>query len=325
MDTIEGFLRLRWALAVAAACAVLASAGVWEMWRSSPSRVNVLLSRAYGERRTLELRFPEGDPYSALQLTRGRENSSLDRSPTLLEAESLIGRNLSSNGSDPVWLQAKGRADILDGNYEAAIATLEKAQAATPNSPDILMDLASGYFERAEATGRSQDYGASYELLSRTLQRRSEDPVALFNRAIVGERLNLFQQAVDDWERYLKMDTRRSPWTAEAREHLAAIREKMKLRDQSLAQPLLSPSALAGLGAEDTAGEKAVDQRIEEYLHLAVREWLERACPRGTGQVENQESYRSALLFLAVILKKEASRSLACGPSLRSLGPEVSL
>jgi CHAT domain-containing protein len=294
---------LRWAVAMAATFVVLASAGVWEIWRSSPSRANGLLSRAYGERRTLELRFPEG-PYSALQVTRGRETSSLDRSPTLLEAESLIARNLSSKSNDPVWLQAKGRADILDGNYEAAIATLEKAQAAISNSPDILRDLASAYFERAEATGRSQDYGASYELLSRALQRRSEDPVALFNRAIVGERLNLFQQAVDDWERYLKMDTS-SPWAAEAREHLAAIREKLKLRDQSLAQPLLSPSALAGLSPEDTAGEKRVDQRIEEYLHLAVREWLERAFPSGTGRVDNQESFRSALLFLAATLKKE--------------------
>jgi CHAT domain-containing protein len=293
----------RWALAMAAVCVVLALAGVGEIWRSSPSRVNVLLSRAYGERRTLELRFPEG-PYSALQITRGRETSNLDRSPTLLEAESLIARNLSSKSNDPVWLQAKGRADILDGNYEAAIAALEKAQASTQNSPDLLRDLASAYFERAEATDRSQDYGASYELLSRALQRRPEDPVALFNRAIVAEKLNLFQQAVEDWERYLKMDTS-SPWAAEAREHLAAIRGKVKLRDQSLAQPLLSPAALAGLGAEDTAGEKTVDQHIEEYLHLAVREWLERAFPRGTGQVENQESYRSALLFLAVTLKKE--------------------
>jgi CHAT domain-containing protein/Flp pilus assembly protein TadD len=295
-------LSLRWAVAIAATFVVLASAGVWEIWRSSPSRVNVLLSRAYGERRTLELRFPEG-PYSAFQVTRGRETSSLDRSPTLLEAESVIGRKLSSKSNDPVWLQAKGRADILDGNYEAAIATLEKAQAATPNSPDILRDLASAYFERAEAAGRSQDYGTSYELLSLALQRRSEDPVALFNRAIVGERLNLFQQAVDDWERYLKMDAS-SPWATEAREHLTAIRKKLKLRDQSLAQPLLSPSVLASLSAEDTAEEKRVDQRIEEYLHLAVREWLEHAFPAGRGQVENQESYRSALLFLAVTLKK---------------------
>ena len=58
-----------------------------------------------------------------------------------LKAEALIGENLSKNPNDPAWLQARARADLLDGNYESAIKSLQQALETQPDSPGLLTDL----------------------------------------------------------------------------------------------------------------------------------------------------------------------------------------
>ncbi len=112
------FYRNRWVFAVAAAVVICAaSAGI--VWYNRPPAVNRLLAEAYSERRTLELRIP-GASFSQMRLTRGAQNSNMDRPTPLLEAETLIGKNLAKQPGSPEWLQAKGRADLLDGHPDAA-------------------------------------------------------------------------------------------------------------------------------------------------------------------------------------------------------------
>src|SRR5207244_7919388 len=119
--------------------------------------------------------------------------------PTLLEAEALIARKLAGRPADARWMQARGRADILDGNSDAAIGNLQRAVQIDPNSPSLLTDLATAYFQRAERQDRAADYGEALDLLGKTLSKTPDDPVALFNRAIVSERIFLLAQAVEDW------------------------------------------------------------------------------------------------------------------------------
>jgi len=184
-----------------------------------------LLATAYTEQRTLELRIPKA-AYAPVRLVRGSgDRSRLDRPPALLEGEARIARELEKEPANPALLQDMGRANVLAWDYDAAIGSFERALKIRPDSPSLMTDLASAYFERAEANRRESDYGAAADLLSRALKAAPDDPVALFNRAIVYERMHLYEQSVQDWRRYLRVDSG-SSWTPEAGKRLADVEHR---------------------------------------------------------------------------------------------------
>ena len=262
-----------------------------------PSSAERLLAHAYTEHRTLEVRI-SGAKFAPLRAERGQGESNLDRPSSLLRAEALISENLDKNPNDPVWLRAKAQADLLDRNYESAIKSLELALESQPNSPPMLTDLASAYFERAEATNRPVDYGNAMEYLGKALNQTPDDPVALFNRAVIAERLYLYAQAVDDWEHYLRVDPS-GDWADDARKHLAWVKEKLEQHQQGLNDPMLEPREIAK-GAEDAALRAKIDRRIEEYLHRAVTTWLPQAFPTRSTEPSSIREARTALAVLGV-------------------------
>jgi len=265
--------------------------------RSQPAAAD-LLARAYTQKRTMELRIA-GAGYAPLRVSRGPAASFTSRPAALLKAEALIASQLDSHPSDPGWLQSQAQADLLEGKYDAAVEALRHALELEPHSPAILTDLATAYFQRAQQEDRKEDFGAAYEYLSQTLRLRPDDPVALFNRAIVAERQFLYQQALEDWEHYRRVDPG-SPWVEEARNRADAVREKLK-QHSSVAPALLTPAEVAALAASDspdsTASQRSnVDDRIEEYLHEAVRSWL----PQAFGLKSSSDPGAArALFFLA--------------------------
>lgn len=261
------FQRLVWALG--AATAILAVLFVVAMmWHSSPQYAANLLASAYSEQRTMELRIP-GAEYSPLRITRGAGSSRLDRPRALLAAEELIGRKLAERRDDPEWLEAKARADLVDGNYEAALKTL----SSLPESAPVLIDLATAYFERGEATNGPVDFGNAVEAFGKALVKAPEDRIALYNRAIVCERISLHTQAIDDWERYLKIDGK-TKWAAEAREHLRELKDKQKQRERSRTEPLLTPGEFARVAGEGQDSYRKLDSRVEDYLSVSLGAWL---------------------------------------------------
>ena len=140
-----------------------------------------------------------------MRVERGASGSNLDKSPSLLKAEALIGENLSKRPNDPAWLQARARADLLDGNFESALKSLQRALETQPDSPSLQTDSRL-LTERAEAADRAVDYGNAIESLGKALAISPDDPVALFNRAIACERMFLYTQALDDWKHYLRVE-----------------------------------------------------------------------------------------------------------------------
>jgi tetratricopeptide (TPR) repeat protein len=209
----------------AAAVAVLGAPGVL-IYLHQPS-VETLLAAAYTDQRTLELRIPEAS-YGPLRLVRGsRDRSRLNRPLTLLEGEARIASQLAKSPDSPRWLQARGRAELLDREVDSAIGDLRRCLSLQPASPLLMTDLASAYFERAEANGSEMDYDVTIDLLNHVLKIRPDDPIALFNRAIVYERLQLYDQAVEDWRHYLRVDNN-STWNSEARQRLAHVEQGQK-------------------------------------------------------------------------------------------------
>jgi CHAT domain-containing protein/tetratricopeptide (TPR) repeat protein len=247
-----------------------------------PPSAEQLLAQAYSQHRTMELRIP-GAKYAPMQAERGTQQSDFDKPQPLLKAEFLIAENLSKNPNDPTWVQARARADLLDGNYESAIKALQQVLDLQPDSPSAMIDLASAYYRRASANAdRQVDYAVAIDYLGRALAKTPNDSLALFNRAICEEKLYLYGPARTDWQKYLTIDPVGS-WAEEARKNLTRVEEKIKNKHASLLRPLLSAPDLMSLSSpEDWMTE--MDGRVEAYLHLAVAQWLPEAFPRSHTQ-----------------------------------------
>jgi CHAT domain-containing protein/tetratricopeptide (TPR) repeat protein len=264
-----------------------------------PPSAEQLLARAYTEHRTLEVMIP-GAKYGPIRVERGIAGSSIDKPPALLKAEALIGENLQKNPSDSAWLQAKARADLLDGNYDSAIKTLQRALEAHPDDPSLLADLGAAYYVRAENANRPVDYGNAIESLGKALNKTPDDPVALFNQALACEHMFLYTRAIDDWEHYLRVDPQ-GGWADEARKRLDAIKEQLQQHEKSQREPLLTPDEfIAVANSPNGKGALAIDQQIERYLDQAFHSWLPGMLEHDTSSGES----RRALECLAEILER---------------------
>jgi CHAT domain-containing protein/cytochrome c-type biogenesis protein CcmH/NrfG len=231
------------ALAAIALTVIAVSVGVRLLREAS---IDQLLASAYTEHRTLEVRIP-GAQHSPLRVERGATDSNLEKPPSLLKAEALIREKLQKNPNDPTWLDARARADLLDGNYDSAVKTLLRAQLGASDSARLLTDrlltdLGSAYYLRGQSADHPLDYGNAIEALGKALAKNPNDPIALFNRALACEQLFLYSQAVDDWEHYLRLDPR-GEWAQEAREHLDALKQKIERQQQPHTGSLLSPES----------------------------------------------------------------------------------
>jgi len=266
-----------------------------------PLSAEQLLAQAYTERRTIEVRIP-GAKFAPIRINRGTGESSLDKPPSLLRAEALIGDHMAKNPNDPDWLEAKGRADLLDGNFESAIHSFQRALETQPNSPSLLTDLGSAYFVRAESTSRPIDYGNAIEMFSKSLAKSPDDPITLFNRALADQRMFLYTQAIDDWEHYLRVDPH-GEWSDDALQKLNALKDSLKDHEKSRTEPLLTPTEIANAGTGDAEMRNKIDARIDSYLHIALTDWLPQAFPIPSGRPSL--TARAALSELATITRQK--------------------
>ena len=285
--------------AVAAAAAIILAVMLFTFVSNSNSqRPDKLLAQAYSERRNLEVRF-QGAQHGPVSITRAKGGDSrLNRPAALLEAEALIARGLEKEPNSPVWLQAKGRADLLEGNYDAAIQSFQKGLDVEADSPSLQTDLASAYFQRAELVDRASDYGKAIELLSKVLAKNPNDPIARFNRALVNEKMFLYRQALEDWEHYLQLDPQ-GGWANEANQHINNLRQKINEQTRGATEPLLDPATFVEKVNEGEDSQNVLKRHSEDYLDAAVREWL----PRATTNSGNTSATTDALARLAVIMR----------------------
>ena len=235
-----------WALA----SSIVLVAGVvpWATRPAPVASVNVLLARAYTEQRPFELRIPQA-AYGPLRVVKGPTGaSSLDQPPALLESEARIARALAAHPNDPQWLRARGLAELLDRDVDSAVADFQQSLTLQPASTRLLIQLAGAHFERAQAHASQTDYKTALDFLNQALKMTHDDPVALFNRAIVYDRMQLYSQAIEDWRHYLRVDPN-SQWAAEARKRLADVQQSVSSTEafgQAFAHASQRPNPLTG-------------------------------------------------------------------------------
>jgi tetratricopeptide (TPR) repeat protein len=218
-------LYMRTWLAKAAAVLVAAGGGwlAWNQWMASdPAR---LIASAYTLQRPFEYRIP-GAGQAEVRVTRG-PGSSFQRPPALLEAEAKIARELEKSPDSVKWLALRGRAEMVAWDSEAAIATLQRALEQRPDDPELMADLGIAFALRAETQSKDVDYSHAIEYLGRSLKAKPDSREAVFNRAVVFERMYLRDEAEREWRRYLELD-KSGPWRDEAQRRLAGLEQKKK-------------------------------------------------------------------------------------------------
>jgi CHAT domain-containing protein len=275
--------------------------------------VNALLAQAYTEQRTIELRMP-GAAYGPMRVERGGAGRSSFSKPTaLIAAKPEIKRRLDSEPDNPRWLQAEGWAELLEGEYSPAIQSFKRALDKNPTSAELMRDSGAAYFERGESEGRDSDYRNAAEFLNKSLAANPNDPVALFNRAVVYEHLSFYKNAIDDWRHYLQVDSV-SDWAADAQRRLEELQKKLKEHEQSSMEPLLTVQDFPRLiNADAPQTWPAVHKRIEEYLQEAVTNWLPHAFPASLSAVnvsENEAAVHSLRVLAQILTRQHGDRWL---------------
>jgi tetratricopeptide (TPR) repeat protein len=222
--TIFGWPIRRVLVPAAIAASALLAFGLWFTQRDTPEKVEKLLAQAYTEQRTMEYRWP-GAEWGPVRVTRGSGQSALSRPTSQLEAETILAEHQASNSAgtsaatfkDPKWLTARAEAELLDNQPQLAITDLTQALSANPGSSDIELMLAIAHAQQGDATDDTTSRRKALELLNKVIsQKTPPDPVTLFNRALVYQRLNIPERANADWEELLRTEPK-GAWADQAR------------------------------------------------------------------------------------------------------------
>lgn len=219
------FRRLYYWTGAGLAAALLIALGLVSWWRLANNPEH-LMAEAYTQARIFELRMPDAG-YAQVSPARHLRGAAASREPSsLLQAQEHIERQLKSAPADSHWLQLEARSDILEEKYDPAIDIIERLVATGPVNASLLLDDASAYFERGQATGSESDRATALDYLRRADELAPGDPVVLFNEAIVMEDRGQLVNAVETWNRYLRLehDVR---WKQEGRQRLQALEQKL--------------------------------------------------------------------------------------------------
>jgi CHAT domain-containing protein len=208
--------------ALAAAAVVIVAVGFRTGWfiRGADPRL-AELAEAVGDRRPAVARLTGGFEWGVPPpVTRG---SSAVVQPTgaVTVAIGKIETALEHD-RNPSTLRDHAIAEMVLGHPDAAVDALKEAAAIAPKDASVWSNLAAAYLIRIGSGDHASDVPAGYDAASTALSLEPQLAEALFNRALILERMNLRDRAADDWNAYLKIDPK-SKWADEARAHLAAL------------------------------------------------------------------------------------------------------
>ncbi|HKR64398.1 MAG TPA: CHAT domain-containing protein [Thermoanaerobaculia bacterium] len=152
--------------------------------------------------------------------------------PERLQFIGVAGAVLKETASDSsrAGRHAAAVAHLLAGDTAEADRILTSAAAAARDA-QLWNDLAAVRYTAGVETGDGARFAEGLAAADAALRLDPHSPEALFNRALIIERMGLRDQARAAWERYLAHDGS-SPWANEARAHLRAVVPLASFRDR---------------------------------------------------------------------------------------------
>jgi CHAT domain-containing protein len=190
-----------------------------------------LLAEAYQERRTSEFRLA-GAAHSQLRQERAG-GSAFSQPASLLRAQARIQEDLKSSGSDPGLLRLEGEAQLIAGDAAEAVKTLQLAHDIRADDHKILASLGVACAMLGDVEHDFDDYKQADDFLGQAERLSPNDLEVKFNRAVILEKLTMYDHAEVAWQEYLKADST-SDWAKEARARLGAVQQKLREREKKL-------------------------------------------------------------------------------------------
>jgi CHAT domain-containing protein len=231
-------------LAVAAAL-ILALLAVPAIQRSRVTLTERLIELSPRSARIVEPRVAGGFPWAPWRGTERAGDPAADAARLRLGGVAGELMERADAGKTPDAQHAAGLALLLADRPLDAIPRLRDAAQRMPDDARAWSDLAAAQVTAAAQTARASLYPEALASADRALRIDSDFPEALFNRALILERMGVTRAAREAWERYLKADPS-SAWAPEAREHLQRLSSTTgQLRFQG-DLPLLERAAIEG-------------------------------------------------------------------------------
>lgn len=142
----------------------------------------------------------------------------------------------SPPGRDPELDRALALGYLASGErwLDDGVTRLEAAVAAHPGDPAALNDLGAALLARGHRDDRPAELVRALDLVERSLAESPAGPAALFNRALIVERLGFGFAAAELWQAAAAADPA-SPWGREAGER-AGVPPPAPFGDEALAR-----------------------------------------------------------------------------------------
>ncbi len=211
-----------WWLAAAAVIAVaVVLSAPWAISHLGPaSPIDRLAAAAPKNKRTIEARIT-GFGWAPMQrVVRGAGEQADPAQMKLIGAAGTILEQTESESSASAQ-HAAGVANLLTDRRSEAIAKLSTAAAASKDAR-IWSDLAAAHYTAAIRDDEPEHLKDALAAADQALAVDPKLPEALFNRALVLERMGLRDAAKQAWRTYLNAEPN-GDWAAEAHRHLSEI------------------------------------------------------------------------------------------------------
>jgi CHAT domain-containing protein len=293
-----------WLVAAAAALAGIASLALWPAnGRDENEMIHRLVAETPRDGRYLEPRLTGGFAWAPMQPV--RRDSSEPLEPRQMQLIGLAGEVLGETAGDPSpeAQHATAVAHLLAGRPNEAAAVLERL---SPDARDaqIWSDLAAALYAAGVQRNQPKQFAQALAAADTALRLEPKLPEALFNRALIVERLGLRDRAQSAWEQYLAVDPD-GPWSVEARNHLQLLGRTSDFREE-----LRRGYALF---ARDEHAARVLTQRYPQEARLwgetqILGRWAEAV--QRKDEVEAKSHLRLARVFGDEIARSRGDRML---------------
>ena len=213
----------KWVLVPAAAAliAFAVTSPIMYARRDTPDKVAKLLVQAYPEQRTTDMRWPE--------MAWGPSKETLGQTPenkplSLLRADEAIQRQTPETLKKKEWLHLRAQSEILGAApSQQLIEDLTKATQSKPASQSLMFDLAIANVRMGEVTQDGSYYERAKTVLDEILASFPPNSAALYDRAIVEERLELRGPAIADLTQAGSLE-KDPAWSAEIQQKIQRLK-----------------------------------------------------------------------------------------------------
>ena len=206
--------------AMAAAIAAVVAASACLILRPPSSRLGPVISAAGAlSNRPFTARLSDFG-WTPPPVTTRDASSTPKSDPQWLKLQGAAGDILGSAKSDA---HDVGVARLLSGDTNGSLDALQKSANAEPKNPSHWSDLAAAWLADAERRNSHESALHALAAADHALSLQPAEPVALFNRALALEQLQLRAEARQAWEHYVAADPK-SKWSNEAVEHLRKLK-----------------------------------------------------------------------------------------------------